>query len=158
MYTYLILIWKLKYCYTTELTLTLALISPILGNLTAKIFNFNRLAHVQLCNTYILSQRLLKKWTEHSCCSIFVFWWGVGNLLVGCNTFLFRCQNILKLSEVCQCTGCVRQNENPTRFKIVKEPLLVQKQRLHQQKALDFSFYLAPWKGAWHNHEGVTMS
>ena len=52
MYTSLILIWKLKPCYTTELTLTLALISPILGNLTAKIFNFNRLAHVQLCNTY----------------------------------------------------------------------------------------------------------
>ena len=52
MYTSLISIWKLKPCYTTELTLTLALISPILGNLTAKIFNFNRLAHVQLCNTY----------------------------------------------------------------------------------------------------------
>ena len=52
MYTSFILIWTLKPCFTTKLTLTLALISPILGNLTAKIFNFNRLAHVQLCNTY----------------------------------------------------------------------------------------------------------
>ena len=40
-------------------------------------------------------------------------------------------------------TGCVRQNENPTEFKIVKIPLLVQKQPLHQQKALDFC-YLEP--------------
>ena len=39
--------------------------------------------------------------------------------------------------------GCVRQNENPTDFKIVKEPLLVQKQMLHQQKALDLC-YLEP--------------
>ena len=37
-------------------------------------------------------------------------------------------------------TGCVRQNENPTEFKIVNEPLLVQKQMLHQQKALDLSY------------------
>ena len=40
-------------------------------------------------------------------------------------------------------TGCVRQNENPTKFKIVKKPLLIQKQILQQQKALDFS-YLEP--------------
>ena len=40
-------------------------------------------------------------------------------------------------------TGCVRQNENPTEFKIVNEPLLVQKQMLHQQKALDLR-YLEP--------------
>jgi hypothetical protein len=40
-------------------------------------------------------------------------------------------------------TGCVRQNENPTNFKILKQPLLVQKQTLHQQKALDLS-YLEP--------------
>ena len=33
-------------------------------------------------------------------------------------------------------TGCVSQNENPTNFKILKESLLVQKQTLHQQKAL----------------------
>ena len=42
-----------------------------------------------------------------------------------------------------QCTGCVRQNENPTDFKIVKEPLLVQRQTLHQQKALVLC-YLEP--------------
>ena len=37
-------------------------------------------------------------------------------------------------------TGWVRQKENPTDFKIVKEPLLLQKQKLHQQKAQDLSF------------------
>ena len=41
-------------------------------------------------------------------------------------------------------TGCVRQNENPTKFKIVKEPLLVQKQTIHQQKVLDLGFNLTP--------------
>ena len=41
-------------------------------------------------------------------------------------------------------TGCVRQNKNPTNFKIVKEPLLVLKQTTPQQKALDLSFNLAP--------------
>ena len=55
-------------------------------------------------------------------------------------------------------TGCVRQNENPTNFKIVKELLLVQNHRIHQQKALDFSFNLKPWKWAWHDQEGVTPS
>ena len=40
-------------------------------------------------------------------------------------------------------TGCVRQNENPTNFKILKEPLLEQKKTLHQQKALDLC-YLEP--------------
>ena len=33
--------------------------------------------------------------------------------------------------------------ENPANFKILNEPLLVQKQTLHQQKALDIS-YLEP--------------
>ena len=42
-------------------------------------------------------------------------------------------------------TGCVRQNENPTRFKIVKEPLPIQNQTINQQKALDFSFNLTYW-------------
>ena len=40
-------------------------------------------------------------------------------------------------------TGCGSHFENPTNFKILKEPLLVQKQTLHQQKALDIS-YLEP--------------
>jgi hypothetical protein len=40
-------------------------------------------------------------------------------------------------------TGCGSHFENPTNFKILKEPLLVQKQALHQQKALDLS-YLEP--------------
>ena len=39
---------------------------------------------------------------------------------------------------------------------IVKEPLLVQKQTTPQQKALDLSFNLTPWKWAWHHQEGAT--
>ena len=43
-----------------------------------------------------------------------------------------------------RCTGCASdKTRNPTNFKILKEPLLVQKQALHQQKALDLS-YLEP--------------
>ena len=56
------------------------------------------------------------------------------------------------------CTGCGSHFENPTNFKIVKEPLLVQKQTIPQQKALDLSFNLAPWKWAWHYHEAATPS
>jgi hypothetical protein len=40
-------------------------------------------------------------------------------------------------------TGCGSHFENPINFKILKKPLLVQKQTLHQQKALDLS-YLEP--------------
>ena len=43
-------------------------------------------------------------------------------------------------------------------FNILKEPLLVQKQTIHQQKALDLSFQLAPWKWAWHYQEGAMFS
>ena len=42
------------------------------------------------------------------------------------------------------CTRCGSHFENPTNFKILKEPLLVQKQNLHQQTALDLSFNLTP--------------
>ena len=49
------------------------------------------------------------------------------------------------------------QKKNPLAFfNILKEPLLVQKQTTHQQKALDFSFNLTPWKWAWHYQEGAT--
>ena len=41
---------------------------------------------------------------------------------------------------------------------MLKEPLLVQKQTIHQQKALNFSFNLTPWKWAWHYQEGATPS
>ena len=56
------------------------------------------------------------------------------------------------------CTGCGSHFENPTNFKILTEPLLVQKQTIPQQKALDLSFNLAPWKWAWHYQEAVTPS
>ena len=46
----------------------------------------------------------------------------------------------------------------PVFFNIVKEPLLVQKQTLHLQKALDLSYNLAPQKWAWHYQEGATLS
>ena len=59
---------------------------------------------------------------------------------------------------ILKCTGCRSHFENLTNFKIVKEPLLLRKQTLHQQKVLDFSFHLAPWKEAWHYQEGLTMT
>ena len=55
-------------------------------------------------------------------------------------------------------TGCASHFENLTNYKIVKEPLLVLKQTIPQQKALDLSFNLAPWKWAWHYHEAATPS
>ena len=41
-------------------------------------------------------------------------------------------------------------------FNVLKEPLIVKKQTTHQQKALDLSFHLTPWKWAWHYQEGAT--
>ena len=43
-------------------------------------------------------------------------------------------------------------------FNILKEPLLKQKQTIHQQKALDLSFNLTPQKWAWHYQEAATPS
>jgi hypothetical protein len=43
-------------------------------------------------------------------------------------------------------------------FNILKRPLLVQKQTIHQRKALDISFNLTPWKWAWHYQEGATLT
>jgi hypothetical protein len=45
-------------------------------------------------------------------------------------------------------TRCRSHFKNPTNFKILKEPLLVQKQTLHQQKALNLS-YLEPEGQGW---------
>ena len=47
-------------------------------------------------------------------------------------------------------TGCRSQIWKIFEFRIWKEPLLVQKQTIHQQKALDRSLNLAPWKWALH--------
>ena len=65
---------------------------------------------------------------------------------------------LITYCKVVSSTRCGSHFENPTNFKILKEPLLVQKQTLHQQKALDLSFNLKPWKWVWRYHEGVTMS
>ena len=50
------------------------------------------------------------------------------------------------------------ENFPPAFFNILKEPLLVQKQTIHQRKALDLGFNLASWKWAWHYQEGATPS
>jgi hypothetical protein len=41
-------------------------------------------------------------------------------------------------------------------FNILKEPLLVQKQTTHQQKALDLSFNLTSKKWVWHYQGAAT--
>ena len=43
-------------------------------------------------------------------------------------------------------------------FNLLKEPLLVQKQPIHQRKALDLSFNLTPQKWAWHYQGAATPS
>ena len=68
---------------------------------------------------------------------------------------LLRAQNLINAATYVQCAS---HFGNLTSFNILKESLLVQKQTLHQQKALDFSFKMAPWKWAWHYQEGVTMT
>ena len=72
--------------------------------------------------------------------------------------FSFRSATWYEIYETSILTGCVRQNENPNNIKIVKEPLLALKQTVHQQKVLDLSFNLAPWKWVWHYQEGVRMT
>ena len=55
-------------------------------------------------------------------------------------------------------TRCARHFEYPTNFKILKEPLIVQKQILHPQKALDISYLEPEGQGqdtimrAWQSH------
>ena len=44
-------------------------------------------------------------------------------------------------------TGCASHFGNLTNFNILKEPLLVKKQTIHQQKALDLSFFWDPKSG-----------
>ena len=44
-------------------------------------------------------------------------------------------------------TGCASHFGNPTNFKILKEPLLVQKQTLHLQKAHDLGYLEPEGKG-----------
>ena len=55
-------------------------------------------------------------------------------------------------------TGCGSHFRNPGPFNILKKPLLLLKQTIHQQKALYLSFHLAPRKWAWHHHEAATPS
>ena len=55
-------------------------------------------------------------------------------------------------------TGCNSGKWKKVQANILKEPLVLLKQTIPQQKALDLSFNLAPWKWAWHYHEAATPS
>jgi len=55
-------------------------------------------------------------------------------------------------------TGCKSPNDTFLKINILKESLVLVKQTIPQQKALDLSFNLAPWKWAWHYHEAATPS
>ena len=67
--------------------------------------------------------------------------------------FLFKFHHFYEIVEI-----IFFENFPPAFFNILKEPLLVQKQTIHQQKALDLSFNLTPYKWAWHYHEAATPS
>ena len=67
--------------------------------------------------------------------------------------FLFKFHHFYEIVEI-----IFFENFPPAFFNILKEPLLVQKQTIHQQKALDPSFNLTPLKWAWHHQEGTTPS
>jgi hypothetical protein len=47
---------------------------------------------------------------------------------------------------------------SPAFFSILKEPMLVQKQTIHQQKALDLSFLETESLRVWHYQENATPS
>ena len=55
-------------------------------------------------------------------------------------------------------TGCKSPNHTFLKINILKESLLIVIQTIPQQKALDLSFNLAPWKWAWHYQEAATPS
>ena len=65
----------------------------------------------------------------------------LGNHVMGDDiSFGFR----LLLFSFNQRTGCKSPNDTLFKLNILKKPLLVQKQTISQQKALDLSFNLAP--------------
>jgi hypothetical protein len=55
-------------------------------------------------------------------------------------------------------TGCNSGKWKKVQANILKEPLVLLKQTIPQQKALDLSFNFAPWKWAWQYHEASTPS
>ena len=68
------------------------------------------------------------------------------------------CAVFLMLWTLQKNTGCNSIFRKIFKLKIWKEPMLVQKQTIHQQKALDLSFNLTPWKWACHYHEAARPS
>ena len=67
--------------------------------------------------------------------------------------FFFKFHHFYEIAEI-----IFFENFPPAFFNILKEPLLIQKQTIHQQTAHDLSFNLAPWKWAWRYQEGPTPS
>ena len=55
-------------------------------------------------------------------------------------------------------TGWISDIWKKVQANILKDPLVLMKQKIPQQKALDLSFNLAPWKWVWHYHEAATPS
>ena len=55
-------------------------------------------------------------------------------------------------------TGCKSRNDTFLKTNILKQPLPVEIQPIHQQKACDLSFLETESLRAWHYQEGVAMS
>ena len=70
------------------------------------------------------------------------------------NNFLIITRN----STTIYITGCNSDIWKKVQANILKNPLVLLKQTMPQQKALDLSFNLAPWKWVWHYQEAVTPS
>ena len=88
-------------------------------------------------------------WHRHS-------WGKIPSLLLILASIAHSCEQKNPISK--RSTRCDSHFRNPAVFNILKEPLIVQKQTIPQQKALDLSFNLAPWKWAWHYQEAATPS
>ena len=79
--------------------------------------------------------------------------WFVQKIEKGQRIFFLKFHHFQEIAEI-----IFFENFPPAFFNILKELLLIQKQTIHQQKALDLSFNLKPQKWAWHYQEGATPS
>ena len=90
-----------------------------------------------------MKQTLCIRYNDSYCTYLFIFLMEAGMDFYQDSLPENRAIKILVLFERIS-TGCDSHFRNPVVFNILKEPLLVQKQTLHQQKVLDLSFDLAP--------------
>ena len=87
------------------------------------------------------------------------FCWCIIWVYISTGSFQILSKNILRnLHLTFDCTGWISHIWKKVQANILREPLVLLKQTMPQQKALDLSFNLAPWKWAWQYQEGVTMS